>query len=67
VVFALKQLSQGRWLVQQRVGKHCIQSLVTELRESVSHVDYTTTVLVLLQTLADFKPNCFDMKTAGVQ
>ncbi|KEP60787.1 UNVERIFIED_CONTAM: hypothetical protein HHA_249730 [Hammondia hammondi] len=66
VVFALKQLSQGRWLVQQRVGKHCIQTLVTELRESVSHVDYTTTVLVLLQTLAEFKPNCFDMKAAGV-
>ncbi|CBZ56160.1 conserved hypothetical protein [Neospora caninum Liverpool] len=66
VVFGLKQLSQGRWHVQQRVGKHCIQTLVTELRESGSYVDYSATVLVLLQVLSDFKPNCFDMKAAGI-
>ncbi|PFH38049.1 hypothetical protein BESB_003900 [Besnoitia besnoiti] len=67
VVFGLKQLAQGRWQVQQRIGKHCIQTLIKDLRECANHTDYTTTVLVLLQVLTDFKPNCFDMKAGSIQ
>ncbi|KAL8443715.1 hypothetical protein Emed_006621 [Eimeria media] len=48
VLFALKQLSVGRWQVQQRVGKHVICSLVSDLRATAA-ADFVMAALSLLQ------------------
>eukprot|EP01069_Polyplicarium_translucidae_P002330 Polyplicarium_translucidae@DN1997_c0_g1_i1.p1 len=64
VVFALKQLSLRDWRVQQRVGLHCIRSLVAELR--VREPGAQASIVSSLGTLAAFKPNCTLMVEAGL-
>ncbi|XP_026191551.1 uncharacterized protein LOC34622568 [Cyclospora cayetanensis] len=59
IIFALRQLSVGRWQVQQRVSKHVTRSITADLAQ-VESTEFAS-------TLASYKPNCFDMKAAGIQ
>ncbi|CDJ38018.1 hypothetical protein ETH_00025615 [Eimeria tenella] len=66
ILFAIKQLCRGRWQLQHRVSVHLVKSLAAALFE-FDNVEFVAAALSLLQTLTNYKPNCFDMKAAGIQ
>eukprot|EP01071_Lankesteria_metandrocarpae_P015055 Lankesteria_metandrocarpae@DN927_c0_g1_i1.p1 len=65
-MFCLKQLAGAGWQARQRIGKHVIPSLLTNLR-SQNDGTFIVTALALLQALCQFKPNCVDANDASAQ
>lgn len=65
VIRCLTVLCKLNWQIRQRAGKHCITTVIKEMRLSTS-AEYVTIILEFLKVLALFKPNCVDMEACEV-
>eukprot|EP00920_Eleutheroschizon_duboscqi_P034918 GHVT01084059.1.p1 GENE.GHVT01084059.1~~GHVT01084059.1.p1 ORF type:complete len:808 (-),score=55.72 GHVT01084059.1:3895-6318(-) len=65
-VLCLKQLSQQDWHIQERVGKHTILRVISDFRVQ-THPEHVSQAMCLLDVLASYTPNCFEMRAAGIQ
>ncbi|KAF7457984.1 putative ARM repeat protein [Cryptosporidium felis] len=104
IIFCIKQLCNSNWIVQLRVGRHCIPTLIEIISTPINkreRIKVSTTKLVhyysywapsnvsndqdasvycsgingdiifhsllLLETLSQYHPNCFEMISCGIE